>query len=79
MCITEYTREKELYFHKIEVEEAREDGRKEGIKEGVKEGIAENQISTAKNMFLNGISDELIINCTGISPDTLSEIKKTMN
>lgn len=71
MCITEYTREKELYFHKIEVEEAHENGRMEGI--------TENQISTAKNMILNGISDELIINCTGISPDTLSEIKKTMN
>ena len=71
MCITEYTREKELYFHKIEVEEAHENGRMEGI--------TENQISTAKNMLLNGISDELIIKCTGISPDTLSEIKKTMN
>jgi predicted transposase/invertase (TIGR01784 family) len=71
MCITEYTREKELYFHKREVEEAHENGRIEGI--------TENQISIAKNMLLNGISDELIINCTGISPDTLSEIKKTMN
>ena len=75
MCITEYTREKELYFHKREVEEAHENGRKEGIEEG----IAENQISTAKNLLLNGISDEVILNCTGISSDLLNDIKKTMN
>ena len=63
MCITEYTREKELYFHKRETEEA----------------VLNNKKETAKNMLLNGISDELIIKCTGISPELLDEIKKNMN
>ena len=54
MCITEYTREKELYFHKREIEEAR------------KEAVLNTQKETAKNMLLNGISDELILECTGI-------------
>ena len=67
MCITEYTREKELYFHKREIEEAR------------KEAVLNTQKETAKNMLLNGISDELILECTGISPDILSEIKNNMN
>ena len=48
-----------------------------GIKEDARnEGSLKTRIETAKNMFANGISDELIITCSGISPEVLRQIKE---
>ncbi len=43
--------------------------------EGVEEGIAENRISTARSLLASGVSDDIIINCTGISPAEFEKIK----
>ena len=53
---------------------AREEARNEGRIEGKLEASTE----TALNMLKNGISDDLILKCTGISVDTLETIKKDL-
>ena len=46
------------------------------LRDSKNKGIAENRISTARSLLANGVSDDIIINCTAISPDEL-EILKT--
>ena len=47
----------------------------EGREEGREEGIAENRISTARNLLASGVSDDIIINSTGISAVEFEKIK----
>ena len=52
-----------------------EKGHEEGREEGREEGIAENRISTARSLLASGVSDDIIISCTGISPSDFEKIK----
>ena len=54
----------------------KEDARNEGWSNGWIEASLKTKIDTARNMFVNGISDELIITCSGISPEDLKKIKE---
>ena len=47
----------------------------ESNEQGREIGIAENRISTARNLLASGVSDDIIINCTGISPADFEKIK----
>ena len=51
------------------------DSETKGFKEGREIGIAENRISTARNLLASGVSDDIIINCTGIDSDEFEKIK----
>ena len=50
-------------------------GHEEGLEEGREEGITENKITTARSLLASGVSDDIIINCTGISPADFEKIK----
>ena len=50
----------------------------EGIKiydEGEANGILKHQIESAKTMIFDGVSDDLVIKYSGISPDRLEKLK----
>ena len=47
--------------------------RDEGIAIGERKGRTEEKIETARNMLKNGLSPDLIIKCTGISTQQISE------
>ena len=54
----------------------------EGMKiydEGITEGIIKQQIETAKNMLIKGLSDDLIIECSHITSDKLDKLKAEMS
>jgi len=57
----------------------KEDARNEGWHDGWNDASLKTRIETAKNMFANGISDELIITCSGISPEALRRIKEEIS
>jgi len=50
-------------------------GHEEGREEGREEGITENKITTARSLLASGVSDDIIINCTGISLADFEKIK----
>ena len=47
----------------------------EEVNDDYNKGIAENRITTARSLLASGVSDDIIINCTGISPDKFEKIK----
>ena len=51
----------------------------EGKIEGKLEGRIEAQTEVALNMLKNNIPDDLILNCSGISAETLENLKKKLN
>lgn len=59
-------------------EEARNEGRIEGIAEGKIEGKLEANAETALNMLKKNLSDDIILDCTGISAETLENLKKKL-
>ena len=50
----------------------------EGKLEGKIEGRIEAQTEVALNMLKNNIPDDLILNCSGISAETLEKLKKQL-
>ena len=68
MLFEEYDEEK---YMNLFIEEGREKGREEGREEGRNE----NRITTARNLLASGVSDDIIINSTGISLDDFEKIK----
>ena len=51
-----------------------EKGMEEGIKEGIKEGSNEKQNEIIINMHNNGLSLEMISNCTKLSKEEIQKI-----
>lgn len=58
------------------IDTAREEGREEGKEEGREEGELKKQQEIAKNMLINGLSDDMIIKLTGISKEELKKLKE---
>ncbi len=56
----------------IEIEEAIE----KGIKQGEKEGQKKEKISIAKNLLMQGLDANIIINATGLSIEEIEKLKK---
>ena len=50
--------------------------RQEAFDDGVSQGIQQKAIETAKNMFSNNISLNIIAECTGLSTDTVEQLAK---
>ena len=46
----------------------------EGIAQGFQQGAYEKAIETAKNMLKNNISLEIIVECTGLSVQTIKNL-----
>ena len=49
-----------------------------GKKEGITQGAYEKAIETAKNMLKNNISLEIIVECTGITLQTVEELANSI-
>ncbi|MBQ5988716.1 MAG: hypothetical protein IJL67_04390 [Oscillospiraceae bacterium] len=48
------------------------------MKKGKIEGMIEGKTEVALNMLKNNIPDDLILNCSGISAETLENLKKKL-
>ncbi|MGN1215885.1 MAG: hypothetical protein ACI4TJ_06520, partial [Candidatus Cryptobacteroides sp.] len=55
-------------------EEGRQEGRQEGRAEGRQEGARENAVKTARALLQNGVSTDIVANCTGLSLDELEAL-----
>lgn len=64
-------------FHLIYFD-GKEDGRNQGIAEGRDLGIAEAKLEDARNFLVEGIDEEVISRCTGISIEEIRELKKKL-
>ena len=61
-------------------QEAFDEGISQGIQQGISQGISQGcqqaKIETAKNMFSNNISLNIIAECTGLSTETIEQLAK---
>ena len=55
-------------------QEGMEKGRAEGRAEGLAEGRAEEKLKNARNMKAAGISPELIVQITGLTPEAIADL-----
>ena len=55
--------------------EMKQEGIKEGIKQGIKEGTKQTQNEIAKNLLQAKVSEEIIIETTGITKEELDNLK----
>ena len=55
--------------------EMKQEGIKEGIKQGIKEGSKQTQNEIAKNLLQAKVSEEIIIETTGITKEELDNLK----
>ena len=56
----------------------KKEGISEGITQGISQGAYEKAIETAKKMLKNNFSLEIIVECTGITLETVEELAKTL-
>ena len=79
MILTEYDYDTDIA---VQREEAYEEGLSKGIAQGISQGISQGaeqaKIETAKNMLENGISKEIIANCTGLSHEEVEKLAKEL-
>jgi len=64
-------------FHLIYFE-GKEDGRNQGLAEGRNHGITEGKLEDARNLLVEGIDEEVISRCTGISIEEIRELKRKL-
>ena len=55
--------------------EMKQEGIKEGIKQGIKEGSKQTQNEIAKNLLQAKVSEEIIIETTGMTKEELDKLK----
>ena len=53
---------------------AQQEGREKGRAEGLAEGRAEEKLKNARNMKAAGISPELIVQITGLTPEAIADL-----
>ena len=75
MILTEYDYDTDIA---VQREEAYEEGLNKGISQGISQGAEQAKIETAKNMLENGISKEIIANCTGLSHEEVEKLAKEL-
>lgn len=61
-------------YEKELVQDAEQKAREKGIKEGIKEGINEGKKDVARAMKKDKVPIEKIIKCTGLSPETITNL-----
>ena len=52
----------------------REEGLAKGLAKGRAEGLAEGRIETARNMKAKGLPVDLIVECSGLSPEEIAKL-----
>ena len=57
------------------IKEGTKQGIKEGVKQGIKEGSKQTQNEIAKNLLQAKVSEEIIIETTGITKEELDNLK----
>ncbi len=70
---------KEYMTYTLKLMDYKELGYKEGIEKGIQEGIETTSKDIALKLLQNNIPLEIIINSTGLSKETLEEIKKSID
>ena len=55
-------------------QEGREKGRAEGLAEGMEKGYEKAQLKNARGMKAAGISPELIVQITGLTPEAIADL-----
>jgi predicted transposase/invertase (TIGR01784 family) len=78
-----YTKEQLAAYdkYKIDVMSAQsmiDDAEEKGIEKGIAKGIAQRETEIAKNMLKNGVSIEIVSNCTGLSIQQVKEIQNNL-
>ena len=76
MILTEYDYDTDIA---VQREEAYEEGLNKGISQGISQGAEQKAIETAKKMLENGISKEIIANCTGLTVDDVEQLAKELS
>jgi predicted transposase/invertase (TIGR01784 family) len=56
------------------IDYAREEGHEEGLTEGMEKGLEQGKIETARNLKSLGVSTDIIIKSTGLSPEEIAEL-----
>ena len=75
MLMTEYDYDTDIA---VQREEAYEDGLSKGISQGMKQGAYQEKLETAKNFLSMGLSIEQISRGTGLSLETIQQLKKDL-
>ena len=75
MILTEYDYDTDIA---VQREEAYEEGLNKGIAQGISQGAEQKAVETAKKMLENGISKEIIANCTGLSLEEVEKLAKEL-
>ena len=70
---------KEYMTYTLKLMDYKELGYKEGIEKGIQKGIETTSKDIALKLLQNNIPLEIIINSTGLSKETLEEIKKSID
>ena len=66
------------YDYDTDIAVQREEAYEEGLNKGISQGAEQAKIETAKNMLENGISKEIIANCTGLSHEEVEKLAKEL-
>lgn len=60
-------------------EQIRQQGIQQGVQQGMQQGALQRAKETACNMIQQGLSDQMIIRCTGLDQAMVTEIRKSLN
>ena len=79
MLLTEYDYDTDIAVQREEafeegLSQGIEQGINQGISQGIEQGIEQKALETAKKMLENGISLEIITQCTGLSLEKLEDL-----
>ena len=66
------------YDYDTDIAVQREEAYEEGLNKGISQGAEQKAIETAKKMLENGISKEIIANCTGLSLEEVEKLAKEL-
>ena len=64
------------YNYDEDIAAQRQEAFDDGLNKGISQGIQQKAIETAKNMFSNNISLNIIAECTGLSTETVEQLAK---
>ena len=64
------------YNYDEDIAAQRQEAFDDGLNKGISQGSRQKAIETAKNMFSNNISLNIIAECTGLSTETVEQLAK---
>jgi len=67
------------YNYDEDIAAQRQEAFDDGLNKGISQGSQQKAIETAKNMFSNNISLNIIAECTGLSTETVEQLAKELS